>query len=95
MAQDGVISWRAGCAERCTSGSEGGPGRRTGREPGTAPRSDPYTYLSTWEGWLYLAAVQDAFSRTIVGWSMESHMRAELVTDALGMGLSRRRPEAG
>jgi putative transposase len=53
------------------------------------------TYLSTWEGWLYLAAVQDAFSRSIVGWSMESHMRAELVTDALGMGLSRRRPEAG
>lgn len=53
------------------------------------------TYLSTWEGWLYLAAVQDAFSRAIVGWSMESHMRAELVTDALGMGLSRRRPDAG
>lgn len=53
------------------------------------------TYLSTWEGWLYLAAVQDAFSRTIVGWSMENHMRAELVTDALGMGLSRRRPGEG
>jgi putative transposase len=53
------------------------------------------TYLSTWEGWLYLAAVQDAFSRAIVGWSMESHMRAELVTDALGMGLSRRRPGTG
>jgi putative transposase len=53
------------------------------------------TYLSTWEGWLYLAAVQDAFSRAIVGWSMENHMRAELVTDALGMGLSRRRPDAG
>ena len=53
------------------------------------------TYLSTWEGWLYLAAVQDAFSRAIVGWSMESHMRAELVTDALGMGLSRRRPGEG
>jgi len=53
------------------------------------------TYLSTWEGWLYLAAVQDAFSRSIVGWSMAGHMRAELVTDALGMGLSRRRPGAG
>ena len=53
------------------------------------------TYLSTWEGWLYLAAVQDAFSRAIVGWSMEGHMRAELVTDALGMGLSRRRPGEG
>ena len=53
------------------------------------------TYLRTWEGWLYLAAVQDTFSRTIVGWSMADHMRAELVTDALQMGLARRRPEAG
>lgn len=32
------------------------------------------TYLKTWEGWLYLAAVQDAFSRRIVGWSMADHM---------------------
>lgn len=53
------------------------------------------TYLRTWQGWLYLAAVQDAFSRTIVGWSMADHMRAELVVDALQMGLARRRPEAG
>ena len=34
------------------------------------------TYLRTWEGWLYLAAVQDAYSRRIVGWSMADHMRA-------------------
>lgn len=53
------------------------------------------TYLSTWQGWLYLAAVQDAFSRAIVGWSMADNMRAELVVDALQMGLARRRPEAG
>lgn len=53
------------------------------------------TYLPTWEGWLYLAAVQDAFSRRIVGWSMADHMRAELVVDALQMGVARRRPEAG
>ncbi len=53
------------------------------------------TYLRTWQGWLYLAAVQDAFSRTIVGWSMAEHMRAELVVDALQMGLARRQPEAG
>lgn len=53
------------------------------------------TYLSTWEGWLYLAAVQDAFSRRIVGWSMAEHMRAELVVDALQMGVSRRRPDEG
>ena len=53
------------------------------------------TYLRSWEGWLYLAAVQDAYSRAIVGWSMAEHMRAELVVDALGMGLSRRRPDPG
>jgi putative transposase len=40
------------------------------------------TYLRTGEGWLYLAAVQDAFSRQIVGWSMATHMRATLVAPA-------------
>jgi putative transposase len=53
------------------------------------------TYLRSWEGWLYLAAVQDAYSRTIVGWSMADHMRAELVVDALNMALHRRRPGRG
>jgi len=48
------------------------------------------TYLRTWEGWLYLAAVQDAYSRAIVGWSMAEHMRAELVVDALEMAVARR-----
>jgi putative transposase len=53
------------------------------------------TYLRTWEGWLYLVAVQDVFSRRIVGWSMTDHMRTELVTDALQMALARRRPAPG
>jgi putative transposase len=53
------------------------------------------TYLRSWEGWLYLAAVQDAFSRAIVGWSMAEHMRTQLVVDALAMGLTRRRPDRG
>jgi putative transposase len=53
------------------------------------------TYLRTWEGWLYLAAVQDAYSRRIVGWSMADHMRAELVVDALTMAVHRRRPDPG
>ena len=51
------------------------------------------TYLRTWEGWLYLAAVQDAYSRRIVGWSMADHMRSELVVDALADG--RRAPAPG
>jgi putative transposase len=53
------------------------------------------TYLRTWEGWLYLAAVQDVFSRRIVGWSMADHMRTELVLDALAMALEHRRPAPG
>jgi putative transposase len=53
------------------------------------------TYLRSWEGWLYLAAVQDAYSRAIVGWSMAEHVRAELVVDALKMALARRRPDPG
>lgn len=53
------------------------------------------TYLRTWEGWLYLAAVQDAYSRRIVGWAMTEHMRTELVADALQMAVRRRRPEPG
>ena len=53
------------------------------------------TYLRSWEGWLYLVAVQDLFSRRIVGWSMQDHLRAELVTDALQMALAHRRPDPG
>ncbi len=53
------------------------------------------TYLRTWEGWLYLIAVQDIYSRRIVGWSMADHMRTELVTDALQMALAHRRPAKG
>jgi putative transposase len=53
------------------------------------------TYLRCWEGWVYLAAVQDAYSRRIVGWAMADHMRAELVVDALEMALARRRPAPG
>jgi putative transposase len=53
------------------------------------------TYLRSWEGWLYLAAVQDAYSRRIVGWSMAEHMRSALVVDALNMAIARRRPAPG
>ena len=53
------------------------------------------TYISTDEGWLYLAGVLDLFSRKIVGWSMADHLRAELVGDALEMALAGRRPLAG
>jgi putative transposase len=53
------------------------------------------TYLRSWEGWLYLVAVQDLYSRKIVGWAMADHLRTELVTDALEMALAHRKPERG
>jgi putative transposase len=59
------------------------------------PEKSPGLLRPGREGWVYLAAVQDAFSRTIVGWAMAEHMRADLVVDALQMALARRKPEAG
>jgi transposase InsO family protein len=53
------------------------------------------TYIPTGEGWLYLAVVEDLFSRMIVGWSMAETMTSRLVVDALEMALARRRPGAG
>jgi putative transposase len=76
-----------------TSGSEGGPGKPTSRKADRAPRPDPYTEHHTEEGKIYCAAVLDTYSRLIVGWSIADHMRTELVTDALGMAIIRRRPE--
>lgn len=49
-----------------------------------------FTYLWTAEGWLYVAAVMDLFSRRVVGWSMSATMTAQLVTDALVMAIWRR-----
>lgn len=48
------------------------------------------TYIWTREGWLYLAAVEDLFSRMVVGWSMAETMTSRLVVDALQLALSRR-----
>jgi putative transposase len=54
-----------------------------------------FTYIWTAEGWLYVAAVIDLFSRRVVGWSMSASMTAQLVTDALLMAIWRRgRPDA-
>src|SRR5258705_87516 len=54
-----------------------------------------FTYVWTAEGWLYVAAVVDLFSRRVVGWSMNAAMTAQLVTDALVMAIWRRgKPDA-
>jgi putative transposase len=51
------------------------------------------TYLPTWSGFLYLAVVLDVWSRRIVGWAMETHLRTALVLSALNMALLQRRPQ--
>ncbi len=52
------------------------------------------TYVPTWTGFLYLAIVLDVCSRRIVGWAMATHLRTELVLDALNMAIGQRRPAA-
>jgi putative transposase len=53
------------------------------------------TYIPTWAGFLYMAVVLDAWSRRVVGWAMATHLRTELVLDALDMALGQRRPGGG
>jgi putative transposase len=51
------------------------------------------TYIPTLEGFLYLAAVEDLYSRRVVGWSMDDNMESRLVVDALEMAIQRRLPD--
>ena len=76
-------------------GDEPGPVDVVGRDftaaqPGVRFVGD-ITYISTWEGWLYLATVIDLCTKEVVGWAIADHMRTELVTDALSMA-HRHRP---
>jgi transposase InsO family protein len=50
------------------------------------------TYLRTWNGFIYLAFILDCYSRLIVGWQLATHLRTELVLDALEMANGLRRP---
>jgi putative transposase len=65
----------------------------------TAPAPDrlwvgDFTYLRTWEGKVYFSFIIDVFSRMIVGWQLATHMRTDLVLDALRMALATRQPGA-
>ena len=51
--------------------------------------------MKTWDGWAYVATVIDLHSRAVVGWAVADHMRTDLVTTALDMAVTRRRPPAG
>jgi len=63
-------------------------------EPNAAWAAD-ITYIPTADGWLYLAVVEDLFSRMIVGWSMDGTMTSRLVVDALDMAVRKRLPGEG
>jgi putative transposase len=52
------------------------------------------TYVPTWAGFLFLAVVLDAYSRRIVGWAMATHLKTDLVLNALNMALEQRRPDS-
>jgi len=68
--------------------------RFTQRRSNAAWTSD-ITFIATGEGWLYLAAEMDLYSRKIVGWALSDRLTTDLVTGALGMALERRRPSVG
>jgi putative transposase len=68
--------------------------RFDGWQPNQAWATD-ITYISTGEGWLYLAAVMDLASRRIVGWSMSERITADLVCDALRSAYWQRKPNPG
>ena len=53
------------------------------------------TYVPTKQGWLYLVVFIDLYSKMVVGWAMATHMRTELVLNALHMAIKRRHPTAG
>jgi len=57
--------------------------------------SDLITYVPTWEGWLFLAAVVDAHTKVCVGWSMRDDLASAIVVDALGMAATRDKPAQG
>jgi len=90
----GMSTWRAGCGESRS------PVRRAGRrnpldESRAGAPVRPYTEHPTREGKVYCSVVLDVFSRRVVGWSIDSAPTATLVTNALGMAITNRRPEPG
>ena len=61
----------------------------------TCAASAGVTYIATQEGWLYLAAILDLYTRRIVGWAMSERMTSDLTMAALKMALQQRQPAAG
>ena len=70
-----------------TSGSEGGPGKPTSRKADRAPRPDPYSYVWTLTGFVFVAFVVDVYSRRVLGWRVSASRQTRLVLDALRQAL--------
>jgi len=98
MRIENIRGWRKTKRKTTTNGRHGFPlaPNRLNRDF-TADRPDEkwtgdITYISTAEGWLYLAVIEDLYSRKIVGWSMEDHMESSLVEQAFQMATQARKP---
>ncbi len=78
-------TWRAGCGESRTSGSEGGPGKPTNRKAGRALRSDPYSKLAGPRKGVYyqLYNIIDIYSRKTVGWRVEERESSLLAVEMI------------
>jgi putative transposase len=102
MRQSGLVGKLRGSKKRTTIPDEAAAERArdllqrdfTATRPNEKWVAD-ITYVRTWQGFVYLAFILDCYSRTIVGWQLATHMRAELVLDALEMASGLRRPGAG
>jgi len=94
------VSRRRGRMRTTTPDAKAAPAPDLVKRDFTAAKPDQtwvadITYLPTHEGWLFLAAVMDLYSRKIVGWSMRDDLEAPLVVDALSMAIARRKPKPG
>ena len=104
MRREGIVGYRRGTRPRTTIQDETATelARDLLKRDFTATRPNEkwvadFTYVRTWNGFVYLAFILDCYSRKIVGWQIATHMRTELVMDALGDGQrpasTRRRPD--
>jgi transposase InsO family protein len=101
MREAGIAA-KAAKKFRCTTDSDHGlpvADNLLGRQFDPASPNEAWvadiTYIPTREGWLYLAAVEDLYSRRVVGWSMAEHLGSRLVVDALALAVERRLPGEG
>jgi transposase InsO family protein len=102
MRQNGIEGKRRGAKKRTTIADEAAVERARDllqRDFAAACPNEKWvcdiTYLRTWSGFVYLAFVLDCYSRMIAGWQLATHMRTDLVLDALEMANGLRRPAEG